>query len=253
VNHAVANSSSVAFRWYEILDPSGTVTVNQQGTFAPDSTFRWMASAAMDKNNDIAVGFSASSSSINPAIRFTGRVPGDALGTLETENSILEGTGSQITGLSRWGDYTALQVDPSDDCTFWYTNQYQKTNGTFNWSTHIGSFAFTGCGGGGGGPAVTLSLTSLKFGKIVVGKTSGAKTVTATNAGTATLNITSIATSGDFMVKSTTCGSLLVAGANCAVKVTFRPTQTGTRTGALTLTDNAPNSPQNVGLTGTGK
>jgi len=72
-------------------------------------------------------------------------VPGDPLGTLETETSILEGAGSQLTGLSRWGDYTALQVDPSDDCTFWYTNQYQKVNGTFDWSSHIGSFKFASC------------------------------------------------------------------------------------------------------------
>ncbi|MGB9202918.1 MAG: hypothetical protein WCB94_02975, partial [Terriglobales bacterium] len=95
VNHSVASGGHVAIRWYEIWDPSGTVTVHQQGTFAPDATYRWMASAAMDKLNDIAIGYSASSSTIHPAIRFTGRVPTDALGTMETEASILEGTGSQ--------------------------------------------------------------------------------------------------------------------------------------------------------------
>ncbi len=145
VNHAVGSGGHVAVRWYEILDPSGAITVHQQGTFAPDTTYRWMASAAMDKLNDIAIGYSASSSTIHPAIRFTGRVPTDPLGTLETESSILEGAGSQTTGLSRWGDYTALQVDPSDDCTFWYTNQYQKVSGTFDWSSHIGSFKFASC------------------------------------------------------------------------------------------------------------
>jgi len=145
VNHAVASGGHVAIRWYEILDPSGTVTVHQQGTFAPDTTYRWMASAAMDKLNDIGIGYSASSSTIHPAIRFTGRVPTDPLGTLETETSMLEGTGSQLSRLNRWGDYTALQVDPSDDCTFWYTDQYQKVNGTFDWSTHIGSFKFARC------------------------------------------------------------------------------------------------------------
>ncbi len=145
VNHSVASGGHVAIRWYEIWDPSGTVTVHQQGTFAPDATYRWMASAAMDKLNDIAIGYSASSSTIHPAIRFTGRVPTDALGTMETEASILEGTGSQNGGLSRWGDYTALQVDPSDDCTFWYTNQYQKVTGSFDWSSHIGAFKFARC------------------------------------------------------------------------------------------------------------
>lgn len=145
VNHAVASGGHVGVRWYEILDPSGAVTVRQQGTFVPDTTSRWMASAAMDKLNDIAIGYSASSSTIHPAIRFTGRVPTDPLGTLETESSILEGAGSQLPTLSRWGDYTALQVDPSDDCTFWYTNQYQKVNGTFDWNSHIGSFKFARC------------------------------------------------------------------------------------------------------------
>ena len=145
VNHAVGSGGHVAIRWYEILDPSGAVTVHQQGTFAPDSTYRWMASAAMDKLNDIAIGYSASSSTIHPGIRYTGRVPTDPLGTMETESSVLEGSGSQNGGLSRWGDYTAMQVDPSDDCTFWYSNQYQKVNGSFDWNSHIGAFKFARC------------------------------------------------------------------------------------------------------------
>ena len=252
INHSVDNGGPVAVRWYEILDPFGAVTVNQMGTFAPDATYRWMASAAMDKSNDIAIGYSASSSTINPAIRFSGRVPGDPAGTLETEASILEGTGSQINGLSRWGDYTALQVDPSDDCTFWYTNQYEKVNGSFNWSSHIGSFVFTSCGGGGG-PAVSLSATALNFKKVPIGQTSSPQTVTLTNTGSATLNISSITTSGDYHISNNTCGATVAAGANCAVSVTFTPTKKGKRTGNLTFTDNAPTSPQVVTLTGVGQ
>ena len=252
INHSVDNSGPVAVRWYELLDLSGAVTVNQQGTFTPDATYRWMASAAMDKSNDIAIGYSASSSTINPAIRFTGRVPSDPAGTLETEATMFQGTGSQTTGLSRWGDYTALQVDPSDDCTFWYTNQYEKVNGTFNWSSRIGSFVFSNCGGGGG-PAVSLSATTLNFKKVPIGQTSSPKTVTLTNTGTATLNISSITTSGDYHISNNTCGGTVAAGANCAVSVTFTPTKKGTRTGNLTFTDNAPNSPQLVSLTGVGQ
>ncbi len=256
VNHAVqtGTGSQVAVRWYELYDPAGAVTVNQQGTFAPDTTYRWMASIAEDKNGDIGVGYSASSSSIHPGIRFTGRVPTDASGTMESEASILVGTGSQSgNNLARWGDYTAMQVDPSDDCTFWYVDQYEKVTGSFNWNTNIGSFAFTGCGGGGG-PAVTLSPTSLVFGKTVVGTTATGKTVTLSNTGSATLNISSIAVSGDFAPVTSTkpCGSTLAAGANCIIKVTFTPTQLGARTGNITLTDNASNSPQTVPLSGTG-
>lgn len=106
----------------------------------------------------------------------------------------------------------------------------------------------------GGGPAVTLSPASLTWGMFVVGVTSAAKTVTLTNTGTATLNISSIATSGDFNQTTSTkpCGSTLAAGKNCSIKVTFTPTQLGTRTGSLTITDNAAGSPQTVPLSGTG-
>ncbi|PYV10752.1 MAG: hypothetical protein DMG23_06660 [Acidobacteria bacterium] len=99
----------------------------------------------MDKVGDIAVGYSVSSPNIHPAIRFTGRVPSDPLGSLEGEGRIFEGTGSQTQNLNRWGDYTSMSIDPVDDCTFWYTNEYLLTNGTFNWSTRIASFKFPGC------------------------------------------------------------------------------------------------------------
>jgi len=124
---------------------TAAVAVFQQGTYAPDATSRWMGSIAMDKVGDIAVGYSASSASINPAIRYTGRVATDSLGTLQGENLIQIGGGSQLPNLSRWGDYSAMTVDPADDCTFWYTSEYLKASGTFNWSTKIASFKFPSC------------------------------------------------------------------------------------------------------------
>ncbi|HVS73983.1 MAG TPA: hypothetical protein VHE23_01060 [Candidatus Acidoferrales bacterium] len=150
VNHSVfvsgnKHSQVDGIRWYEIRNPNGTPTVFQQGTFSPDSNSRWMGSIAMDKVGDIAVGYSVSSSSTFPSIRFTGRVPTDALGTLEAENTIQNGGGSQLTGLNRWGDYSSIAIDPVDDCTFWYTTEYLMNNGTFNWSTRIASFKFPGC------------------------------------------------------------------------------------------------------------
>jgi hypothetical protein len=104
-----------------------------------------MGSIAMDKVGDIALGYSASSGSVFPSIRYTGRVPGDTLGTMEAENVTKTGTGSQLANLSRWGDYSAMTVDPVDDCTFWYTNEYLTSNGTWNWSTWITSFKFPAC------------------------------------------------------------------------------------------------------------
>jgi len=150
VNHTVKVSGNRrtqvdGIRWYELRSPGTTPTVFQQGTYSPDSTSRWMGSIAMDRLGDIAVGYSASSSSISPAIRYTGRVPTDALGTLQAESTIQIGGGSQLANLSRWGDYSAMTVDPVDDCTFWYTSEYLKANGTFNWSTRIASFKFPTC------------------------------------------------------------------------------------------------------------
>jgi hypothetical protein len=146
VNHSVTAGSSVGVRWYQITNPNGTPTVAQQGTFAPDSTYRWMGSVAMDQSGDIAVGYSASSSTIHPAVRYSGRVPSDPAGTLESEDSIIEGTGSQTGGLTRWGDYSGISIDPGDDCTFFYTTEYIPTDGSFNWNTRIASFKFTSCG-----------------------------------------------------------------------------------------------------------
>ena len=145
VNHSVTAGSSVGVRWYEIRFSNGTPTVFQQGTYAPDATYRWMGSIAMDKVGDIALGYSASSPSLSPGIRYTGRLVGDPLGTLQSENSIVTGGGSQIPNLSRWGDYSAMTVDPIDDCTFWYTSEYLKATGSFNWSTRIASFKFPSC------------------------------------------------------------------------------------------------------------
>src|SRR5881296_2321290 len=116
---------------------------------------RWMGSVAMDKVGNIDVGYSVSGSTMYPAIRYTGRQTTDPIGTLQSEVSVVEGNGSQGPNLSRWGDYTRMSVDPVDDCTFWYTNEYLKSNGTFNWSTWISSFRFPACGG------ATQTLTTI--------------------------------------------------------------------------------------------
>jgi hypothetical protein len=149
VNHSVSlgrgQTKTVGVRWYELRNPNGTPTVFQQGTFSPDSTYRWMGSIAMDKIGNMALGYSASSSSVFPSIRYTGRLVSDPVGTMQSENIIQAGGGSQLRNLNRWGDYSSMAVDPVDDCTFWYTTEYLRTNGTFNWSTRIASFKFPSC------------------------------------------------------------------------------------------------------------
>ncbi|HET7402021.1 MAG TPA: hypothetical protein VFJ62_09575 [Usitatibacter sp.] len=150
VNHSVrvgtsARNPFTGVRWYEIRNPNGAPSIFQQSTFSPDSSYRWMGSIAMDKQGNMAVGYSVSSSTMHPSIRFTGRLASDPLNTMQAESSIVAGTGSQLRSLSRWGDYSSMAIDPVDDCTFWYTTEYLKANGTFNWSTRIASFKFPGC------------------------------------------------------------------------------------------------------------
>jgi len=247
-NHSI----STGIRWYEVRSPNSTPTVFQQGTFGPNSTTRWMGSIAMDQSGDMALGYSVSSSSVYPSIYFTGRVAADAPGSMEGEQPIFNGSGSQTGGVSRWGDYSAMTVDPVDDCTFWYTQEYIQSNGSFNWNTRISNLIFPNCGNGvGPSPTAVLSANKLIFPKTLIGQTASL-TVTVTNTGNATLNISNVATSGDFTVQSNGCGAQVLAGNNCPITVGFTPTAKASRTGILQLTDNAANNPQRVTLTGTG-
>ena len=163
VSHSVTAGSSVGERWYEFqAAPNSTgLSVYQQGTFAPDSDYRWMGSIAMDQNQNIALGYSRSGGSTYPSIYYTGRAATDPLNTMQTEGLIFAGTGSQSRTYNRWGDYTSMAIDAEDDCTFWYTNQYYTTTSQFNWSTRLASFKFDGCGGSGGGGTIPSTPTSL--------------------------------------------------------------------------------------------
>ncbi len=176
----------------------------------------------MDQSGDIAVGYSASSSSNFPAVRYTGRVPSDPAGTMESENSIIEGTGSQTNGSSRWGDYSGMSVDPADDCTFWYTNEYLTTNGSFNWKTRIGSFKFTSCGRTGSSLSATTLISSLNPSALGQAVTFTA-TVTSSATGTPTGTVT-------FQDAATTLGTGTLSGGTA----TF--TTSGLGTGAHSIT-----------------
>ena len=157
--NAVSSGTRAGVRWYEIRDPNGAVSIYQQGTYSPDTTNRWLGSAAMDKLGDIAMGYSVSSSAVYPSIRYTGRLVSDPLGTMtEAETILIAGTGSQTGTASRWGDYANMAVDPVDDCTFWFTSEYLTTTGTAPWKTRIGSFRFSNCTAGQ--PTATFTPTS---------------------------------------------------------------------------------------------
>lgn len=140
--------SVAGVRWYEIRRTRGQYSLFQQGTFAPnDGVHRWMGSIAMNGQGDMALGYSVSNATnVFPGIRYTGRMSGDPLGAMTLgEATIINGSGSQLTRSSRWGDYTSMNVDPTDDCTFWYVNEYYQTTSRAFWQTRIGSFRLPGC------------------------------------------------------------------------------------------------------------
>jgi hypothetical protein len=147
-----ARPGEAGVRWYEIRRQDGAYSVYQQGTFAPDDgVHRWMGSIAMDNNGNMALGYSVVNGvDVYPGIRYTGRMAGDPLDTMTVpEATIIDGTGVQTTTNSCWGDYTSMNVDPRDDCTFWYVNEYYTAEGqatsAAGWQTRIASFRMPDC------------------------------------------------------------------------------------------------------------
>jgi len=153
-NQSVEAAPGVAgIRWYEIRrNEDGRYKLHQQGTFAPsDGVHRWMGSIAMDRNGNMALGYSVvNGTDVFPGIRYTGRLARDPRGQMTLgETTIINGTGVQTTANSRWGDYTDMTVDPTDDCTFWYVNEYYTAAGQASspagWQTRIASFRLPHC------------------------------------------------------------------------------------------------------------
>ena len=153
LNHTVHAGALEGIRWYEVRNPVNAPVIYQQGTYAPDDSVtdplsRWMGSIAMDHSGDIALGFSASGANDYPSIRYTGRAAGDPLGSMtQAEQVMYTGQGPQTEPEGRWGDYSELSVDPTNDCTFWYTQEYLTSDLAVigSWATRIGSFRFPGC------------------------------------------------------------------------------------------------------------
>jgi hypothetical protein len=149
LNHTVdvSGHSDAGIRWVELRKRRGEWAVFQTGTYAPeDGNHRWMGSVAMDQAGNMALGFSVSGNGMFPSIRYTSRMAGDPLGQMPGgEVSLVEGTGAQVGSFKRWGDYSTMSVDPVDGCTFWYTQEYYRNSGFFDFKTRIGSFRLPGC------------------------------------------------------------------------------------------------------------
>lgn len=165
-NHTVDvnGADRAGVRWYELRNSGSGWGIRQQGTYSPDSTHRWMASVAMNGAGDIGLGYSTSSGTLYPSIGITGRLAADSLGVMtQGEGTIIAGSGHQTHSSGRWGDYSQMSVDPIDDCTFWYTQEYYAVSGTAPWQTRIGSFTLTRCG------VPTVSIDKPADGSIVSG------------------------------------------------------------------------------------
>ena len=149
-----AATYQAGFRYFELRKstPAAPYAVNEQATFAPapisgaNGSNRWMGSAAIDNQENLAVGYSISSLTIFPSLNYAGRAFNDPPNGLQGEVTLFAGTGVQRGTSNRWGDYSSLQIDPTDDCSFWFTSEYYtSTNATFNWRTRIAKFKFPTC------------------------------------------------------------------------------------------------------------
>jgi subtilisin-like proprotein convertase family protein len=163
-------------RYYELRrSPGEPFAVAEQATFAPNADSRWMPSGAMDHQGNLAIGYNVASLTTFPSMRYAGRLATDPSGGLfQGERSLVAGTGVQTNTGSRWGDYSALNVDPADDCTFWFTSEYytaaSQASSSVGWLTRIGRFRFPECVNAV--PAVLQgTVTNARTGAPVVGAT----------------------------------------------------------------------------------
>lgn len=155
----LASGNRAAPRWFELRDNGGGWSIFQEGTYSPDSVNRWMSSVAMDGSGNIAMGFSRGSGSDFASIYYASRNASDPLGTMGSEELLFAGTGAQTSTSSRWGDYSSMELDPADDCTFWFTSEYLASTSNANWLTRVGVFKVPGCGG----PSFSVSCTPDAF------------------------------------------------------------------------------------------
>lgn len=174
-------------RWWEIRNPNAAPVIFQEGTYAPnDGIHRWMGSIAQDRQGNMALGFSVANANVFPGVRYTGRLVSDPAGMMpQGEGTVINGGGSQ-TGSARWGDYTAMTVDPTDDCTFWYINEYYPTTSATGWRLRVGAFKFPSCGQTVLPPVCDMQLNQTTF---VNGNTGVAQVLRVANPGAVAVQV----------------------------------------------------------------
>lgn len=219
----VNGSDRGGIRWFELRKTgAGPWALHQEGTYSIDATNRWMGSLAMDGVGNIALGYSVSSGSVFPGLRYTGRHAGDSLGIMTVaETTIVNGAAANSS--NRWGDYHAMTVDPVDDCTFWFTGQYSPAS---SWGTRIASMKFDSCGTPP--PGVSISDQSVTEGQS--GTTNATFTVSLSAASLGIVNV-------DY----TTANNTAIATGNT--------TATGSNPATITIPDSGTATPYPSNLT----
>ena len=143
----LASGDRAAPRWFELRKTGGNWFIHDQGTHSPDAIHRWMPSIAADISGNIAMGYSRGDANNYAAIYYVTREANDPPGTLQTEALMQQATGAQTSSSGRWGDYSSMELDPVDGCTFWFTTEYLQSTGGAPWRTRIASFSLPSCGG----------------------------------------------------------------------------------------------------------
>src|ERR1051325_3922429 len=207
-----------AVRWYQFNMTGNTIPATpaqqQDWNNGADGLFRWMPSINVDKQGNVAIGYSTSSTILNPEIRYAGRLTGDPLNNMaQGEATLITSCCSRPSTSGRWGDYSTMFVDPADGCTFWHVNEYYTVTSSASWATRIGSFKFPGCVASSPTPTPTASATA-------------AASPTATFTPTATATFTPTATATFTPTATATFTPTATATFTPTATATFTPTAT---------------------------
>src|SRR5262249_44425618 len=229
-----ALTAPTAVRWYQFNMTGNTIPATpaqqQDWNNGADGLFRWMPSINVDRQGNVAIGYSTSSTTLNPEIRYAGRLAGDPINNMaQGEATLITSGGHQTSTLHRWGDYSTMFVDPTDSCTFWHVNEYYTATSSASWATRIGSFKFPGCAA----PTPTATPTATA---IATATPTATATATATPTATFTPTPTATATFAPTATATATFTPTVTATFTPTATATFTPTATATATATATDT-----------------
>ena len=228
-------------RWYELRNEGSGWNIFQQGTYSPNADHRWMGSMAMDGQGNMALGYSVSGNFTFPSIRYTGRTADAPPGEMNiAEQSIIEGSGAQLESF-RWGDYTMMTIDPTDDATFWYTNEYYAETSAFNFRTRIGAFDLEPLPG----PQIHILPPNINFGVMFLGEPTDSITVTINNIGDKDLTVKNISDPGpDFTLIDVPALPVTIPSfGSVTFAVAFTPTMAGEISAVMSISSNDKDNP----------